>query len=159
MWKEFKAFAFKSNVMDLAVGVMIGAAFNNIVNSIVNDIFMPFFGLILNTKGIAELYFVLSGKDLVPEGATLAQAKEAGATVMSYGQFISAVLNFLIIAIIIFLVVKAINKLRSIGKHTEEEVVKEPTLCPYCKMEIADNATRCPHCTSELELPEDASNI
>ncbi len=158
MWKEFKAFAFKSNVMDLAVGVMIGAAFNNIVNSIVNDIFMPLFGLILNTKGIAELYFVLRGKELVPQGATLAQAKEAGATVMSYGQFISAILNFLIIAIIIFLVVKAINKLRSIGRHTEE-VKKDPRLCPYCKMEISDEATRCPHCTSELELPEDASNI
>lgn len=159
MWKEFKAFAFKSNVMDLAVGVMIGAAFNNIVNSIVNDIFMPLFGLILNTKGLSELYFVLSGSELVPEGATLAQAKEAGATVMSYGQFISAVLNFFIIAIIIFLVVKALNKLRSIGRHPEAEVKKEPRVCPYCKMEISDEATRCPHCTSELELPENTSNI
>lgn len=159
MWKEFKAFAFKSNVMDLAVGVMVGAAFNNIVNSIVNDIFMPLFGLILNTKGISELYLVLSGSELVAQGATLAQAKECGATVLSYGQFISAVLNFFIIAIIIFFVVKALNKLRSFAKIPEKEAKKKPRKCPYCKMDISDEATRCPHCTSMLELPQDDSAI
>ena len=156
MWKEFKAFAFKGNVIDLAVGVMIGAAFGAIVTSVVNDIFMPLIGLIIGTQNFDQLFAVLK----VPEGVTveaaramsLADAQAAGVTVLPYGNFISAVVNFFIIAFVIFLVVKAINKATSLKKKPAEEAPAKPArVCPYCKQEIADDATRCPHCTSQLE--------
>ncbi|MBQ2517384.1 MAG: large conductance mechanosensitive channel protein MscL [Clostridia bacterium] len=156
MWKEFKEFAFKGNVMDMAVGVMIGAAFGAIVTSLVNDIFMPLLGLIVNTKNLDQVFAVLKcpeGMDVAAVKALdLAAAKEAGATVLSYGAFISAVINFILIAVIIFFVVKLIKKVTSLTKKKEEEApAKEPRLCPYCKSEIAEDATRCPHCTSQLE--------
>lgn len=159
MWKEFKEFAFKGNVIDLAVGVMIGAAFGAIVTSLVNDIFMPLFGLIFGTQNLDKLFAVLK----VPEGMTveaakmmdLAAAKEAGVTCLSYGSFIAAIVNFILIALVIFFVVKLIKKATSLRKK-EEEPAPEPRVCPYCKSEIADDATRCPHCTSELPLPENA---
>ncbi|MCH5278323.1 MAG: large conductance mechanosensitive channel protein MscL [Christensenellaceae bacterium] len=151
MWSEFKKFAFKGNVMDMAVGVMIGAAFGSIVTSVVNDLFMPLFGLVFNASSLSSLFIVLKGGGLITEGMTAADATAAGATVLSYGQFIAAVINFLLIALIIFIIVKLINKLKDIGKKKEEaEPVHEPRLCPFCKTEIHDDATRCPHCTSEL---------
>ena len=155
MWKEFKKFAFKGNVIDLAVGVMIGSAFGAIVTSLVNDIFMPLIGLIIGTQNLDKLFLILK----VPEGVdkaaltTLDAAKEAGATVMTYGAFLSAVLNFILIAIIIFIIVKLINKATELAKKKEEPAPAKPArVCPYCKQEIADDATRCPHCTSELPI-------
>ena len=155
MWKEFKKFAFKGNVMDLAVGVMIGGAFGSIVTSLVNDIFMPLIGLIFKGSDLNDKYILLKGVEGVDlAGKTAAEAAEAGANVLTYGKFIGAVINFLIIAIIIFFVVKGINKLKDLGKKPEEE--KKPRVCPFCRSEIADEATRCPHCTSELPEPEEA---
>lgn len=152
MWSEFKKFAFRGNVMDMAVGVMIGGAFNSIVSSLVNDVFMPLFGLILNTATLNAKYIVLKGREFVEAGMTAAEATAAGASVMTYGAFVSAVLNFLIMVVIVFFIVKLINKLKTIGhKPVEEEPAPEPRLCPYCKSVIADDATRCPHCTSQLE--------
>lgn len=149
MWKEFKKFAFKGNVMDLAVGVMIGGAFGAIVTSLVNDIFMPLIGLVFKGSDLNEKYILLKGVDGVDlAGMNATQAAEAGANVITYGKFIAAIINFLIIAIIIFFVVKAINKV------VKKEEAKPSRKCPYCKGDIADDATRCPHCTSEL--PENA---
>lgn len=153
MWSEFKKFAFKGNVMDMAVGVMIGAAFNGIVSSIVNDVFMPLFGLIFDTTDLGTKFIVLKGVEGVDiAGMTAADAAAAGATVLSYGKFLASIINFFIIALVIFFMVKLINKLKELGKKPEEaEPAKEPRICPYCKMEIADDAVRCPHCTSVLD--------
>ena len=145
---EFKEFIMRGNVMDLAVGVIIGGAFQAIVNSLVNDIIMPVISLI--TGGIDfTSWFVVLGEG---EYDTLAAAQEAGAAVLAYGNFIAAILNFLIMALVIFLLVKSINKVHSIGKKEEPEAEEEPTTktCPFCKSEIAIEATCCPHCTSEL---------
>lgn len=147
--KEFKEFAVKGNVVDMAVGVIIGGAFTAIVTALVNNVIMPLITLL--TKGIAfsEWFVALDGK----EYATLAEATDAGASVLAYGELINAVLNFLIVAFVIFLVVKGINRLKSSAKKDEPVVEEEPTtkVCPYCKSEIAIDATRCPHCTSEVE--------
>ena len=142
MWSEFKKFAFKGNVMDMAVGVMIGAAFNGIVSSIVNDVFMPLFGLIFDTTDLGTKFIVLKGVEGVDlAGMTAADAAAAGATVLSYGKFLASIINFFIIALVIFFMVKLINKLKELGKKPEEaEPAKEPRICPYCKMEIADDA-------------------
>jgi len=144
MWKEFKAFAFKGNVVDMAVGVMIGGAFSSIVTSVVNDLFMPIIGLITGGIDFTNLFIALDGNKY----ATLAEAKEANAACFAYGSFLTAVLNFFLIAICIFFVVKAINKLK---KPEAPAPKKEARRCPFCKSEISDEATRCPHCTSMLE--------
>ena len=162
MWSEFKKFAFKGNVMDMAVGVMIGAAFNGIVSSIVNDVFMPLFGLIFDTTDLGTKFIVLKGVEGVElAGMTAADAAAAGATVLSYGKFLASIINFFIIALVIFFMVKLINKLKELGKKPEEaEPAKEPRICPYCKMEIADDAVRCPHCTIVLDAePAEKSRI
>ncbi|MBR1811932.1 MAG: large conductance mechanosensitive channel protein MscL [Clostridia bacterium] len=163
LFKEFKEFISKGNAMSLAIGVIIGGAFQAIVNSLVNDIIMPVVGLI--TGGIDfSNKFVLLGKgayETLEEANaainTLAQAEEAGIATLNYGNLITAIINFLIMAIVIFLIVKAINSAGNAAKsklgkdEAEEEPAPEPRLCPYCKSEIADDATRCPHCTSALE--------
>ena len=142
--------------MDLAVGVIIGAAFQSIVTSLVNDLIMPFVGLFTGGVNFTDQFVVLKYADGVkPETyTTLTQAKEAGATVFAYGSFITAVLNFLILAAVIFLLVRAINKIQTIGKKKEEPApAPAPTtkVCPFCKSEFAIEATRCAHCTSQLE--------
>lgn len=143
---EFKTFIMRGNVIDLAVGVIIGGAFQAIVNSLVNDIIMPLIGLI--TKGSFENLFVsLDGNKY----ATLAAAQEAGANVLSYGVFISAIINFIIMAFVIFCIVKAINKLNDKVKKPAEEAAPTTKVCPYCKSEIAIKATKCPHCTSDIK--------
>ena len=146
---EFKEFIMRGNVVDLAVGVIIGGAFGAIVSSLVDDIIMPVISLL--TKGIdfANLFIQLSGDE---KYATLEAAKEAGVAVIAYGNFIAAVINFLIMALVIFLLVKGINKARSIGRKEEPAEEEAPTTktCPFCKSEIAIEATRCPHCTSEI---------
>ncbi|MBQ1552480.1 MAG: large conductance mechanosensitive channel protein MscL [Clostridia bacterium] len=144
---EFREFISRGNVMDLAVGVIIGGAFQAIVKSLVDDIIMPLISLI--TKGInfADWFVVLTPG--VDKPATLALAQEAGLSVLSYGNFIAAIINFLIMAIVIFCIVKAINTVNAKVKKPVEE--KKPRLCPYCKGEVDEKATRCPHCTSDIE--------
>ena len=145
---EFKKFIMRGNVVDLAVGVIIGGAFQSIVKSLVDDIVMPVISLA--TKGVDFTNkFILLGEG---EFETLAQAQEAGVAAIAYGNFINAVLNFLIMAFVIFCLVKTINKINDKTKKKEEEVPAEPTTkeCPYCKSEIAIGATKCPNCASDL---------
>lgn len=149
---EFKTFIAKGNVMDLAVGVIIGGAFSAIVTALVENIITPVISLITGKVSFTDLFVALDGK----EYATLAAAQEAGAATINYGLFIQAVIDFLIIAFVIFLMVKGINKIQNIGKKPEPEAAPTTKVCPFCKSEIAIDATRCPHCTSELEVEEAA---
>lgn len=142
MWKEFKTFITRGNVIDLAVGVIIGAAFGKIVTSFVNDILMPPIGLLLGSVNFTNLFITLSGEAY----ATLEEAQAAGAATINYGVFINTIIDFLIVAFVIFLVVKQVNRLRK-PKPAAEPTTKE---CPYCLSAIPIKATRCPHCTSEL---------
>ena len=140
--EDFKKFAMRGNVIDMAVGVIIGGAFGKIVTSVVNDIFMPPLGMLMGNVDFSNLFISLNGK----EYATLEAAKKSGAPVLAYGSFMNTVIDFLILAFIIFMMIRQINKL------TPAPAPKpEPRLCPSCKSEIADDATRCPHCTSHLE--------
>ena len=140
--EDFKKFAMRGNVIDMAVGVIIGGAFGKIVGSLVSDVIMPPIGMALGKMDFKNLFITLNGKEF----ATLEAAKKAGAPVLAYGSFINTVMDFLILAFVIFMMVKQINKL------TPPPAPKpDPRLCPYCKREIADDATRCPHCTSQLE--------
>jgi len=147
--KEFKDFAMRGNVIDLAVGVIIGGAFQKIVTSVVNDLVMPLIGLITKGSDFASKFLALDGGTY----ATVEEAKEAGAAVLTYGNFIAVTIDFIIMAFVIFLLVKGLNKLTSLGK--KKEVVEEPApttkVCPYCKSEIAIDATKCAHCTSDVE--------
>jgi large conductance mechanosensitive channel len=143
MVEEFKKFIMRGNVLDMAVGIIIGAAFGKIVTSFVNDILMPPIGLIMGQVDFSNLFINLSATP----AATLAEAKAAGLPVIAYGAFLNAVIDFLIVAFAIFMLIKQVNRLMS---KKEEEPAKEPRLCPYCKTEIPDEATKCPHCTSEL---------
>ena len=145
---EFKTFIMRGNVVDLAVGVIIGAAFQAIIKSLVDDVVMPVIGLITGGLDFSNLFVALDGN----EYETLAAAQEAGAATLNYGNFIGAVFNFLIMAFVIFCLIKVINKINDKTKKNEEEAPAEPTTkeCPYCKSEIAIGATKCPNCTSEL---------
>ena len=146
--KEFKEFAVKGNVVDMAVGVIIGGAFGKIVTSVVNDLFMPIISLITGGKNVSS-WFALLGK--VPEGEavpkSIEEAAERGIATFNYGNFIQTVIDFILVALCLFLVIKAMNKLK---KKEEPAPAKEARKCPFCCTEIADDATRCPHCTSEL---------
>lgn len=145
--KEFKEFAMKGNVVDLAIGMVIGSAFTSIVNSLVNDIITPLIGAITGGLDFSEWFISLDGTKY----ASLAEAKDAGAAILTYGNFITAILNFLIVAFAIFIVFKKI--LVPHHKKQKVEVAPAPATekeCPYCKSTININATRCPHCTSEL---------
>lgn len=146
-FEEFKAFTLRGNVMDLAVGVIIGAAFQAIINSLVNDIIMPIISLITGGIDFSNMFIQLSGET---KFATLAAAQEAGVAVFAYGNFITAVLNFLIMAFAIFCMVKSVNKLSHLTAHQEAEAAPTTKKCPYCQSEIDINATKCPHCTSDL---------
>ena len=145
---EFKKFIMRGNVIDLAVGVIVGGAFQTIVKSLVDDVVMPVISLATKGLDFSKLFVALDGQ----EYATIEAAQEAGAAVLSYGNFISAVINFLIMAFVVFCLVKAINAVADKAKKKEEEAPAAPTTkeCPFCKSEIAIEATRCPHCTSEL---------
>ena len=158
MLKEFKKFILRGNVLDLAVGVIIGGAFTKIVTSLVNDLIMPLLGIFTGGLDFSGL-FVILGK--VPDGeiiATLDKAKELNVATLNYGSFITQIIDFLLMALVIFLFIRLINKLSDLGKKKlgKEEAEKEPTAktCPYCKMEIDIAATRCPHCTSQLGAQE-----
>ena len=142
MLKDFKAFVMRGNVLDLAVAVIIGAAFGAIVVSFVNDIVMPPIGMALGHVDFKELFISLNGQTY----ATLAAAKAAAAPVIAYGQFLNTVVNFLIIAFVIFLVVRTASKLQ----RKPEATAPTTKDCPYCFTAIPIPATRCPHCTSQL---------
>ena len=148
-FKEFKDFISKGNVIDLAVGVIIGGAFSGIVNNLVTNIVTPAISLLTGKVSFTDLFIALDGG----EYATLAAAQEAGAATLNYGLFIQAVIDFIITAFVIFLLVKGINKIRNLGKKEEAVVEAAPTtkVCPFCKSEISIDATRCAHCTSEVE--------
>lgn len=147
--KEFKDFISKGNVIDLAVGVIIGGAFSGIVTSLVTNIITPIISLVTGKVSFTDLFIALDGK----EYATLAAATEAGASTVNYGLFVQGVIDFIITAFVIFLLVKCINKIRSLGKKEEAAPAPAPTtkICPFCKSEINIEATRCPNCTSEVE--------
>ena len=146
--KELRDFILRGNVMDMAVGVIIGGAFTAIVTSLNNDLLSPILGLFGGTD-FSNLFILLSKTDQT--FASVAEAREAGAAVFAYGSFITAVINFLITALVIFILVKAVNKAMSIGKKPEAPKAPTTKKCPFCKSEIAIDATRCPHCTSILE--------
>jgi large conductance mechanosensitive channel len=145
MLKEFKEFALRGNVLDLAIGIIIGGAFGRIVSSFVDDILMPPIGILLGNVDFSNLFINLSGGRY----DSLAAAQEAGAATINYGLFISAVIDFIIVAFAMFLLVRQINRMQ----RKEEEAPAEPTTkeCPYCLSTIPIEATRCPHCTSRLE--------
>ncbi len=146
MWKEFKQFAMKGNVVDLAVGVVIGGAFGKIVSSLVSDIVMPLIGLLIGKHDFTNWFIALSSDKF----STLEQAKKAGVATINYGVFLNNVLDFLIIAFSIFIVIKQINRFTR-KKEAHEPAPAKTKLCKYCYSEIHVDATRCPHCTSEVE--------
>lgn len=136
--KEFKDFAFKGNVIDMAVGMVVGSAFTGIVTSLVNDLFTPIIATLTGSVDFSAL--------------TIALGEGENAPVLAIGNFIQTVINFFIVALCIFMFVKFVNRLRAVNAPAPapEAPVKEARKCPYCKSEIADDATRCPHCTSQL---------
>lgn len=149
MLKDFKEFAMRGNVIDMAVGIIIGAAFNKIINSLVNDVLMPPLGLLLGRVDFSNLYIVLKEGASAGPYASLAEAQTAGAVTVNYGMFINTITSFAIIAFAMFLLVRGFNKLQ---RQLEETPPAEPTTkkCPYCLSTIPLKATRCPYCTSEL---------
>jgi large conductance mechanosensitive channel len=142
MWKDFRAFIMRGNVVDLAIGVIIGAAFGKIVSSLVSDILMPPIGLLLGQVDFSSIFITLSAHQY----PTIAAAKAAGAPTLNIGIFINALIDFVIVAFVVFLVVRAVNKL--LPKPPPPAAATKD--CPHCVMPIPLAATRCPHCTSEL---------
>lgn len=150
MFKEFKEFAVKGQVVDMAVGIIVGAAFGSIVKSLVDDIIMPPIGMILGRIDFSNLYILLkAGTKAAAPYASLVDAKAAGAVTINYGVFINATVSFLIVAFATFLLVRSINRLK-LNKPATTAVITTKA-CPYCQSTIALKATRCPHCTSELK--------
>lgn len=149
MWKEFKEFALRGNVVDMAVGIIIGAAFGTIVNSLVNDVIMPPIGLLLGGLDFANFFLLLKAGSPPGPYASLADAQAAGAVTINYGVFINAVVSFLIVAFVLFVLIRAVNRMR----REKEAPPAEPTTkqCPYCLSTIPLKATRCAYCTSELK--------
>lgn len=143
MLQEFKTFIVKGNVLDLAVGVIIGAAFGKIVNSAVNDLIMPVVGLVMGKVDFSNLFISLKGGSY----PTVAAAKAAGVPTLNYGIFLNTALDFVIMAMVIFMIVKTANKLR---KEDAPAPAPTPRTCPYCQSAIHNDAVRCPHCTSQL---------
>jgi len=145
MLKEFKEFVMRGNVVDMAVGIVIGAAFGKIVTSFVSDILMPPIGLVLGKADFSNLFIDLSGAGFT----TLAEAKKAGAATINYGLFFNTVLDFLIVAFAIFLLIRQINRMRR--KPEPAPAAPDTRECPFCLSTISMRAVRCPHCTSELK--------
>jgi large conductance mechanosensitive channel len=149
MLKEFKEFAMRGNVVDMAVGIIIGAAFGTIVKSLVADIIMPPIGLLLGNVDFSNLFIIIKSGSTSGPFATLAEAQKAGAVTVNYGVFINTVISFIIVAFAVFLIIRSINKL----KRQEETPPQEPTTkeCPHCLSTIPIKATRCAYCTAELQ--------
>ena len=148
MFKEFKEFAMKGNVIDMAVGIIIGAAFGTIVNSLVQDVIMPPIGLLLGNADFSNIFSVLKEGKVAGPYASVAAAKSAGAVTINIGVFINTIISFILIAFAVFLMVRTINRMR----REEEAPAPAPTTkdCIYCLSKIPIKATRCPNCTSEL---------
>lgn len=149
MLKEFKEFVLRGNVVDMAVGIIIGVAFGAIVTSLVNDVVMPPIGLLLGGVNFANLYILLKPGNPAPPYASLVDAHAAGAVTLNYGLFINTIVSFLIVAFVVFLLIRSINRMK---RQEEAPPPPEPTTkdCPYCLSAIPIKATRCAHCTSEL---------
>lgn len=149
LMKEFREFAVKGNVVDMAVGIIIGGAFGTIVRSLVDDVIMPPVGLLLRGVDFKDLFLVLRAGDPGPPYVTIADAQASGAVTLNYGQFINNVIAFLIVAFAVFILIKAINRLR----RQEQVAPKSPTdkACPFCATTIPIQARRCPNCTSALD--------
>lgn len=146
MFKEFKEFAVKGSMIDLAVGIIIGAAFTGVVTSLVNDVLMPPIGLLVGKVDFSNLFLTLSGGHF----QTVAEAKSGGAVTLNYGMFVNTLINFLIVAFAVFLLVKQVNAYK---RKMEPKQAPVPTTkeCPYCKSQVHIDAVRCPNCTSELK--------
>ena len=149
MLKEFREFAMRGNVLDMAVGIIIGAAFGTIVNSLVQDVIMPPVGLLLGNVDFSNIFIVLKEGTVAGPYASVAAAKSAGAVTINFGVFVNTIITFLIVAFAVFLLVRTINRLR----RQEEALPPVPTTkeCTYCFSSIPVKATRCPQCTSELK--------
>ena len=147
MFSEFKEFAMRGNVVDMAVGIIVGGAFGTIAKSLVNDVLMPPIGLLVGGMDFSNFFIVLKKGASPGPYAALADAQAAGAVTLNYGLFINSVITFLIVAVAVFLLVKSINNLRRAAETTPSETTKN---CAYCCSEIPAKATRCPHCTSDL---------
>jgi large conductance mechanosensitive channel len=144
MWKEFKEFVIRGNLLDMAVGIILGIAFGTIITSLVNDIIMPPIGLLFGNVNFSNLFVSLNGQAY----PSLDAAKAAGAPTINYGVFINTLINFLIIALVLFLIIRTINRMRRKQEIPAAPITKE---CPYCHTQIPIPATRCPNCTSQLE--------
>lgn len=153
MWKEFKAFAVKGNVIDMAVGIIIGAAFTSVVQSLVKDVLLPALSPITGNIDFSTAFYVIREGATAGPYESLQAAQKAGATVITYGNFFNAAISFLLVAFAVFLLVKYINKLKQPAQEPEPAA---PTVkkCNYCISDIPVKATRCPHCTSELAVEE-----
>jgi large conductance mechanosensitive channel len=153
MWQDFKKFLARGNVMDMAVGIVIGAAFTAIARSLVDDILMPPLGLVLGNVDFSELYILLrAGAEIPPPYTTLAEAREAGAIVIAYGLFINSVIAFLLVAAAMFLLIRFFVRIQEQFVRESEEIKPKASTkeCPYCFSTIDIKASRCSHCTSEL---------
>jgi len=143
-FSDFKAFVMRGNILDLAVGVMIGGAFGSIVSSLVNDIFMPLIGLLMGGMNVSGAFFALDGKAYASKDIAAA----AGVGTLNYGMFLQKIIDFVIMALCVFLVIRLMAKLMP------KKAAKTARKCPFCLEEIDDKATRCPHCTSQLDVAE-----
>ena len=148
MLKEFREFIARGNVLDLAIGVIIGAAFGRIVTSLVEGVLMPPLGLLLGKVDFSSLFIALDRSKEIP--ASLADAKAKGIPVIAYGQFVNEIISFLIVALVVFLIIKQVNRLNSVIQKPEVASVPTTKPCPFCIMTIPMGATRCAHCTSAL---------
>lgn len=149
MFKEFKEFAMRGNVVDMAVGIIIGAAFGTIIKSLVADIIMPPVGLLLGNVDFANLFVLLKPGNPAGPYLALAEAQKAGAVTLNYGAFINTIISFVIIAFAVFLLIRSLNRMKRQEKAPAAATTKE---CPYCLSAIPVKATRCAHCTSELKI-------
>jgi large conductance mechanosensitive channel len=146
MWEEFKAFAMRGNVVDMAVGIIIGGAFGTIVKSLVSDVIMPPIGLLVGGVDFSNLFLTLKEGKIAGPYATLAHAQAAGAVTISYGLFLNAVISFMVVAFAVFILIKGINKL-----HEDKTVAATTRECPQCSSTISVKAKRCPFCTSSVD--------
>lgn len=154
LFKDFQEFITRGNVIDLAIGIIIGGAFSAVVNSIVNNLMMPPLGVLIGNVDFQDLFIVLKqGEEALPPEATLEMAREVGAVTLNYGQFITDLISFLLLALGVFLMIKGIQKIkdRAAQPKEEEQATPDEKDCPYCQKSIPVKATRCPYCTSKLE--------
>lgn len=153
VFADFRDFITRGNVIDLAIGIIIGSAFSTVVNSVVNNLMMPPLGLLLGSVNFQDLFIILKqGESPLPSGATLQMAKDVGAVTFNYGQFVTDVISFLLLALGVFLIVKGLKAIENkVKKPAAEEPVPTEKDCPFCLKSIPIKATRCPYCTSHLE--------